>query len=85
MGERVKNCINSIENYFKQNWSEVLDKGINLDLTPIDTVEIIYYYLQGKKNETDRDTLMHNIADITLSELTSLLKKIKQDLTTFIN
>ena len=44
----MNNFIASIEDFFQDTWQNILDKGISLLLTPIETVEIIYHYLKSK-------------------------------------
>lgn len=75
----MNNFIASIEDFFQDTWQNILDKGISLLLTPIETVEIIYHYLKGKGEKPDRDEIMFKIADISLDEVSALLKRIKKE------
>jgi hypothetical protein len=42
-------------------------------------VEIIYHYLKSKGEKPDRDEIMFKIADISLDEVSALLKRIKKE------
>lgn len=75
----MNNFIASIEDFFQDTWQNILDKGISLLLTPIETVEIIYHYLKSKGEKPDRDEIMFKIADISLDEVSALLKRIKKE------
>lgn len=76
----MKKFIIEVEKQFDDNWQNVIDKGISLLLTPIESVEVIYLYLNRKDNSFTRDMIMFKIADLSLSEISKMFEKIKREI-----
>lgn len=75
----MKTFIINIESYFNDKFMNVMNNAIDLQLTPTESVEIIYYYMKEKQKEIDRDTLMMELAELSLNDLVILFKKIKAE------
>lgn len=76
--------IQNIENYFRENWQAVLDKGIALLLSPCAVTEIMYYYNIYIKKPLSRDDVMFRLSDMKIQEISVALARIKNEISDFI-
>lgn len=81
----LEKIVSTIEKYFNDTFLNIIENGINLKLTPMQTTEILFAYFKNKNMPIDRDTLMTNLADVTLAEIQMLLEKIKSEYLIFID
>ncbi len=75
----MKGLIKDIEIALNDKFINIIEKGVDLKLTPIEAVEVFYLYFNQQKLSIDRDKLMMNLADISLKEVSLLFNKIKEE------
>lgn len=80
----MKNLILNIENYFRDNWQNVLDKGIALLLSPLEIIEIFFLYYNSLNEPLSRDIIMFQLADMKIHQITDTLTQIKNSLSEYI-
>ena len=75
----LKNFIEKLEEYFKQDWNSVLNKGEEYLLSPSQIIEIFYLYYKSISKKTTRDEIMYKMSEISMVEIVNIIKKIRRE------